>query len=148
MGGEPRSLQKKVLSGQQILEQLPVALLLFCEAEAVAGDQGAQLIERHIKVFIDNNKICFHVVAHFFAGFGNAAGDDRLFVLSPAVEALVQGFQRWRQNKNTYGFRHQMTNLGGALPVDFKDDIDTLVQRIFDPGAGCAVIIVKNLGPF
>ena len=52
-----------------------------------------------------------------------------------AAQALAQGFDRRRQNKNAHRLRKHLAHLLGALPVDFQNHVTIGLELGFYPAA-------------
>ena len=74
--------------------------------------------------------------------------DGGFAVLGAAAQAIAQGLDRRRQNKNADRLRKHLAHLLGALPVDFQQDVAPQRQLLAQPAQRGAVVIAIHLGVF
>src|ERR1700722_14869445 len=76
------------------------ALPLPGEPQARSADDGCQVRERHVEIFVYYNIIELIRMAYLVARRGKPLFDDGVAVLAPVAQAAFQFFHGRRQNEN------------------------------------------------
>src|SRR5712692_2854969 len=124
---------------------------------ALAGEQqsgcahnGCKVPPCFFKLFVYYNIIELGHVTDFLAGVAQSPLDCFFGVLSPPAQPALELLQDRgrRKDEDAHRVGKSLSDLLGALPVDFEQDVQSLGARFGDPLLGSAVAVSVDLGRF
>ncbi len=102
-------------------------------AQSCGQHHSVKFLKCYIQIVVDNNIIEFGNMCDIVAHGCHAPGDDVGRVCAATFEPLCQCFNGGWQDENADAFREQMSDLYGALPVDFEQNVAIFGDLLADP---------------
>src|SRR4051794_8476947 len=128
-----RSDECEDLRCEQRLQETRVARALLGRAEPGCPHDCHEIVDRYVKLLINNNIIEVGQVAYFLLRGVEATRDDGRGILPSPFQSLPQKLERRRQDENVHGRGNQASDLRCALPVDLEQNVAARLDLRLEP---------------
>ena len=111
----------------------------------------AGLIDGAIEIIVDQKVLVgagFAGLCHFALGFTESTLNGCLILASPRAQANEQLILARRGHENKQRFGHGLSNLDGAIDVDFEHNIAAGGQMLLDGLPRRSVMVIEDRSPF
>ena len=137
----PIASKKRQNRHAEIGELVSESERLLSVGEATGRDDGFELQEGRVEIFVDYNVLEFRSMRHLGTGAEEAARDCLRRIGSAVIKAPFERFNRGRQNEDAHGAGEALSNLTRTLPIDLEQNVMALGHFVFDPDAVRTVVV-------
>src|SRR6266581_936485 len=125
-----------------------MACALAGKRQSGGTHDGCKVPPGFFKLLVNNNIIKLGDVTDFLAGGAQSPPDGFFRVLAPSAQPALELLQDRgrRENEDAHRVGKSGSDLLGALPVDFEQDVPALGARFGDPLLGGGVAVSVDLG--